>query len=102
MYKVEIDWDFRSPTLRVLTGQVRIGRIDMGALNEGEFPSFPVKKERHTLGYEQCPAIFDRTKPVVDMMVRAYYDGMIMRNQSVYWFQDCSKHNNYINVTMLD
>jgi hypothetical protein len=102
MYKIEIDWDFRSPSLGVLTGKVKIGHIQMGLLDENEFPSFHLKKERNTLGYKRCPAIFQRTKPLVDLMVRSYYDGMLMRKESMEWFTDCSRVNNSVYLTMPD
>jgi len=102
MYKIEIDWDFRSPVLRILTGHVRIGQIDMGRLSEKEFPSFPVKKEQNTRGYEECPAIFNSFKPLVDLMVDSYYDGMIMSEESFGWVRNGSRHNNDVFITMPD
>jgi len=102
MYKIEIDWGFRSPTLGILTGEVRIGKISMGKLDHEEFTSFSVKKERNVLGYSGGSAIFTRSKPLVDTMVRAYYDGMLMSNNSYEWFRDCSRHNNDVILHMLD
>lgn len=102
MYKIEIEWGFRSPTLRVLTGQVKIGNIGMGMLSEEECAPFPVKKERNTLGYERCPEIFTRCKPLVDLMVRSYFNGMIMSDDSYEWFKDCHRLNNDVFLTMPD
>ena len=102
MYKIEIDWDFRSPTLGVLTGQVRIGHIDMGGLTDKDSDPFTVKKERNTRGYDRCPAIFTRCKPLVDLMVDAYYDGMLMSNRSYHWFRDANSHNDNLIVTLPD
>ena len=82
MYKIEIDWDFRSPTLAVLTGNVRIGQIGFGLLDKQKFPSFPVKKDRYTLGYKNCSALFGRCKPIVDIMTRCLC-GMNLFNGSV-------------------
>jgi len=102
MYKIEIDWDFRSPTLAVLTGNVRIGQIGFGLLDKQKFPSFPVKKDRYTLGYKNCSALFGRCKPIVDIMTRSYYDGMLMRNESVQWFRDCYRKNENVYITIPD
>jgi hypothetical protein len=102
MYKIEIEWGFMSPHLRVLTGQVKIGNIDFGMLTPEEIISFPVKKEINTLGYKNCPAIFTRCKPLVDIMVRSYFDGLIMRDLSVEWFQNCYRKDNEIFLTMND
>lgn len=104
MYKIEIEWGFRSPTLRVLTGEVRIGNIEMGILkgDPEEFPSFPVKKDSGSRGYENCPAILSSCKPLVDLMVDSYYSGMIMSDTSFNWFRNSSRKNNEVFLTMLD
>lgn len=102
MYKIEIEWGFRSPSMQVLTGQVKIGQIDMGLLDPKEFPPFPVKKERNTRGYEQCSALFSRCKPLVDQMVDSYFDGMLMRDESHGWFRSCSRHNDIVTLSMHD
>lgn len=102
MYKVEIDWDFRSPTLRVLTGHVRLGTLNMGMLNQREYPSFPVRKEFGTREYKDCPAIFNSFKPLVDLMVDSYYDGMLMKGQSFAWVESGARHNNEVIIRMKD
>jgi len=102
MYKVEIKWDFRSPTLGVLTGDVQIGNISMGKLSEHDATSFKVKKERNSLVYTGAPKIIQRCKPLIDVMVYAYYEGMLMSPESVAWFKNCSRHNNDVHMTLLD
>lgn len=102
MYKIEVEWDFRSPTLAVLTGKVKIGHINMGMLSDHDSTTFSIKKERNTLGYEGCPAIFQRCKPLLDVMVRSYYDGMLMKNESMEWFKNSSRKNNTVYLTMAD
>jgi len=102
MYKIEIKWDFRSPTMAVLTGEARIGHIDMGMLTDIDSTPFSIKKERHSLGYEGCPAIFQRAKPLLDIMVHSYYDGMLMRNESIIWFKECYRKNNEVFLTIPD
>ena len=101
MYKIEIEWGFRSPALSILTGEVKIGNIDMGRLPQ-DITSFQVKKERGYLGYTNCPAIFGRCKPLVDIITNAYFDGMLMSNESIEWFRNASKKNNEVFVTLLD
>lgn len=102
IHKIEIDWNMRSPYLQVATGIVRIGKIDFGMLNKKLVPSFPVKKERGSLGYQDCPSIFSRCKPLVDVMVRSYFDGMQLADHSVEWFHGCSRHNDIVTLTMHD
>ncbi len=102
MYKIEIKWGFRSPTMRILTGEVQIGRLDMGRLDQEEFPSFPVKKEQGQRGYKNCPAIFNSCKPLVDTIVDAYFDGMIMSEESFQWFDGCHRHNHDVTIKMKD
>jgi hypothetical protein len=102
MYKIEIEWGFRSPTLRILTGEVRLGRIDMGRLDKEEIESFPVKKEQGSRGYKNCPAIFNSFKPLVDLMVDSYYDGMIMKEESFAWVRNGSRHNNDVHIILAD
>jgi hypothetical protein len=102
MYKIEIDWDFRSPHLQAVTGIVKIDNIDFGRINPIETPGFPVRKERGALGYKNCSALFSRCKPLVDVMVRSYFDGMILSDCSVEWFQNCYRKDNDIFLTMND
>jgi len=102
MYKIEIDWNFKSPHLQVLTGTVRIDNIQMGSIDRSVVPGFPVKKEMNTCGYKDCPAIFDSCKPLVDVMVRSYYDGMRLSKQSIEWFGNGARKNNEIFLTLFD
>jgi hypothetical protein len=102
MYKIEIDWGFKSPHLQVLTGIVRIDQISIGAITKDKVPGFPVKKEVGCTGYENCPAIFSRCKPLVDVMVRSYFDGMRLEPLSLEWFNDCGRHNNIVTLKMND
>jgi hypothetical protein len=102
MYKIEIDWGFRSSFLQVATGIVRIENLDFGMISPLKNPGFPVKIESYSLGYRDCPAIFSRCKPLVDVMVRAYFDGLRMSDLSIEWFQDCHRKNNEVYLTMND
>jgi len=102
IHKIEIDWNLRSPHLQALTGIVRIDRLDFGMIDKGKNKGFPVRKEPHSLGYQNTSALFSRCKPLVDVMVKSYYDGMILADQSVEWFDECSRHNNIITLTMHD
>jgi hypothetical protein len=102
MYKIEIDWGIRSPFLRVLRGTVRIDQLDMGLINPKEIEGFPVEKEMNTTGYSNCPAIFTRCKPLVDVMVRSYFEGMLLSDHSVEWFQSCHRKNEQVFLTLND
>jgi len=102
IHKIEIDWNFRSPHLSVLTGIVKIDTINYGMINKKENPGFPVKKEQGSLGYKNCPSIFTRCKPLVDVMVRSYFDGMNLSEHSYTWFDGCSRHNDIVTLTMQD
>ena len=102
MYKIEIKWDFRSPTLGVLVGDVQVGMISLGSLSEQDATPFRVKKQQGILEYKDCPSIFARCKPLVDVMVNSYYDGMLMNPESFTWFRDCSRSNNDVFITMMD
>jgi len=101
MYKIEIDWGFRSPSLGILTGEVRIDNIDMGMISKNVEPCI-IKKERGTTGYKNCPSLFTRAKPLVDIMVHAYFDGMLMEEKSLLWFQNAFRKNNVIHTELLD
>lgn len=102
MYKIEIDWGFKSPSMQVLTGIVRIDQIDMGGIDPEKVQGFQVKKEPGVLGYKQYPAIFNSCKPLVDVMVRSYFDGMLLSEKSIEWFANGSRHNNNVFLTMND
>jgi len=102
MYKIEIDWGFKSPFMQVLTGTIRIDNINMGSINQEEVPGFKVKKDMNTLGYKNCPAILNSCKPLVDVMVRSYYDGMKLSDRSIEWFENSTRKNNEIFLTMFD
>jgi hypothetical protein len=92
VYKIEIEWKMRSPSMRLLTGDIRIGKIDLGKLTDANSQSFPFKKEPGMLEYQNTPPIFARSKPLVDAMIRSYFDGMIFENWSVTWFLGCRRN----------
>ena len=102
MYKIEIDWDFKSPHLQVLTGTVRIDEIAFGGIDPKKIPGFRVRKEQGSTEYSECPAIFTRCKPLADVMVRSYFDGLLMSNKSVEWFSSCHRKNNEVFLTLND
>ena len=103
MYKIEIDWGFKSPYLQVVNGIVRIDQINMvGGIDKERVPGFPVKKQIGSIGYQNCCALFSRCKPLVDVMVRSYFDGMRLSETSVEWFDHCSRHNNDVTLIMKD
>jgi hypothetical protein len=103
MYKIEIHWGFRSPHLQVANGIVRIdSNLDIGGIDPKKIPGFPVQKDHGSLAYKNCDALFNRCKPLVDVMVRSYYDGLLMRDLSVTWFDGCSRHNNDVTLRMTD
>ncbi len=102
IHKIEIDWGFRSPHLQALTGTVRIDSLNMGMIDKEDNPGFRVRKEINTLGYQSCPPIFSRCKPLVDVMVRSYFDGMRLEDNSYVWFNGCSRHNDIVTLLMQD
>lgn len=107
MYKIEVHYEFVSPFLRVLSGTVKIGQTGFGMLTAKQAKAFPFKKEQNTLGYQNCPPIFSRTKPMVDTLIKAYYDGMILNDLSVNWFKNAhtkkiSEMEHDVIITMLD
>jgi hypothetical protein len=102
MYKIEIDWGFKSPFMQVLRGTVRVDNIVIGSINPEEVHPSQIKKDQHTLGYKNGTAILNRCQPLVDVMVRSYFDGMRMSDCSIEWFRDCHRHNNEIHLTLLD
>jgi len=102
MYKIEIDWNFISPHMQVLTGTVRIDNIKMGGIDPIAVPGFKVKKEINTCGYSGETANFSSCKPLVDTMVYSYFDGMRLAKKSVQWFGSGNRHNQQVFLTMYD
>lgn len=102
MYKIEIDWKMRSPHLQVLTGEVRIDNIPFGLINPQTCKTFYVKKEYGSLEYRDCAAIFSRCKSAVDLMVRGYYEGMLLQDHSVAWFHNCHRKDNKVTIVFND
>jgi hypothetical protein len=102
MYKIEIDWGFKSPYLQVVNGIVRIDQINMGGIDKERVPGVPVKKQMGSVGYKNCDALFSRCKPLVDVMVRSYFDGMRMSEKSVEWFDQCWRHDYDVTIVMKD
>ncbi len=102
IHKIEIDWKMKSPFMQVLTGEVRVGQIDMGCLDPKKYEAAFIKKENGIMEYRRAPSIISRCKPLVDVMVRSYFEGMLLKEQSVVWFDGCHRHNNVVTITMND
>ncbi|MDX1806212.1 MAG: hypothetical protein R3267_04195 [Paenisporosarcina sp.] len=102
LYKIEIDWKMRSPHLKVVTGEVRIDQLDFGRIDRNKTEPTYIKKEIGSLEYRKAPAIIHRCKPIVDVMIRSYFDGMNLSDESVTWFNDCHRHNNEVTFKMTD
>jgi hypothetical protein len=106
MYKVELHYNFMSPTLQVVSGTLRIGKIDFGMLpgydSEYNEQECTFKKEQGMLEYKNCPSMFARAKPISDIMIRSYFDGMLLRELGVTWFKDCYRKNNDVFITIPD
>ena len=103
MYKVEVDYNFVSPSLQVVSGVIRIGQIDLGMLpKEAKDQEFTFKKQQGSLEYKNCCSLFGRTKSVADIMIRSYFDGMMLRDLGITWFRNAHRHNNDITITFMD
>jgi len=85
MKKVELHYEVMSPFLQTVRGFARVGEIDMGLLNDLNSEKVPFYKEGGTLGYKNLP--FDAPKPIMDIMIRSYLDGMLLRDSSMVWYQ---------------
>jgi len=85
MKKVELHYDFMSPFLQRVSGIARVGEIDMGLLDDSNSVKIPFYKEGGSLGYSNLP--FDAPKPIMDIMIRSYIDGMLLRDSSMVWYQ---------------
>ena len=102
MHKIEIDWGFKSPSMQVLTGIVRIDNISMGIIDPIAVPGFSVRKEINTCGYSGESSMFASCKPLVDTIVYSYFDGMRLARKSHQWFDNSHKHNHKVFLTMFD
>jgi hypothetical protein len=103
MYKVEISYDFVSPCLGVVSGEIRIGEIDMGMLPEDIHErKFTFRKEHGSLSYKNCPAAFQRVIPITDIMIKSYYDGMRLSDYGISWFSNSYRKNNIVTVNFFD
>jgi hypothetical protein len=102
MYKIEVKYNLKSPFMRVLTGTVQIGKINFGKFTNEDAKPFPFKKEPNCLGYQNFPAIFNRCKPLVNMIITSYFSGMIFANETHEWFNNCNRHNDEVIITFPD
>ena len=106
IHKIEIDWNLRSPFMKAVTGEVRIGQINLGCLNP-EIPAARIKKEVGSISYRNAPPIVAKCKPLVDIMLRSYFEGMTLQDHSVLWFDGFESRRindvqNELIVTMKD
>jgi len=91
-----IKWDFISPSLRVVSGILKIEDITFGnGMPSKLLIKCKVKKETGMSGYsaispqKSIPSkLFEELKPVIDTMVNSYYRGMLLRSENYEWIDD--------------
>ena len=108
MLRINIEWDFVSPFLKVASGRLYIHEAD--GIGGTQFPEklvfeSRIKKEEGTLGYKRDPdkdiflisnEEFEDIKPVIDTMIRSYFDGLTLQKSSVQWLDDRGSNYNVI------
>ena len=95
--RIRIDWTFVSPLLRIASGILKVEVVTNGKVNKLLFKC-KVKKESGSLGYSSSDKndeslsiphrLFEELKPTIDVMVRSYFQGMILENSDFHWIED--------------
>ena len=90
-WRVIINWDFVSPTLRIATGEVNLAFINSSLNNYKIYEShdFKVDVREDSLSYQEVPTgiLTGIMKDTVDTMVQAYFDGVVLKKSSFTWIE---------------
>ena len=90
MIRIFIDWDMVSPALPMASGIVSLHYSTTPAIFK-EIIKFRVTKDKNSLGYKSLDEkgipneIYEAVKPQLDVMVKAFYDGMRLTKNSCSW-----------------
>jgi len=93
MVRILIEWKVKSPFLQVLTGILTAEDIDCSYSTPAKLLfKCRVKIEQGSTGYSSLnkekgmpSEIFDKLKPVMDVMVHSYYRGAMLKSDDFYW-----------------
>ncbi len=92
MYRIDINWENKSPFLGVASGECIIIERQGSWLKDIEVSRFKVKKERSTSGYSNVHGIkqhpFASLRLIIDTMMHAYFDGMLLKDMSFQWIDE--------------
>ena len=98
MIRINIKWDFISPSLRVISGILTVENFASDATSKGEvLLRCRVKKESGTLGYSSIDDkgkggiphyLFEALRPQINTMVRSYYDGVLLKDFQYDWVEN--------------
>jgi hypothetical protein len=96
MVRLRIKFDQVSPYLRVMSGILYVEKVDTTATSDSpmiELFRCKVKKEYHSTGYsishensKGIPSkLFKCLKPIIDTMLRSYWNGMVLEKEDFTW-----------------
>jgi hypothetical protein len=89
MFKIVIEWDVISPFLKFISGIVKVYHRKDSTLSNTILISFKVTKEVGSIGYsseEGIPCeILNAIKPQLDIMVRSFFDGVNLSQDTFQW-----------------
>ena len=95
--RIDIKWDFISPTLGHISGVVEVWEIDNSF--KGNFPNKLIlkclcKKDRHSIGFSSIDdkgistKLFDLFNETIKTMVDSYYKGLLLDEHMFQWIED--------------
>lgn len=96
MIQIGITWDFISPSMKTVSGIVKVNYVQGGCPGKKWklLCEFRVRVEPGSVGYKSLndkgiPSIvLDSIKPQLDVMVRSYQQGVIMDKSDFAWVID--------------
>ena len=97
MIRIQVKWDFISPVLQVVSGRLEIHDINFNKKPMNKLLlECKVKVERHSTGFSSIDNkgipfnLFEKLKPEIDIMIKSFYHGVLLRHNSYCWIEDSS------------
>lgn len=98
MIRMNIKWNFVSPSLRVVSGLLSVDDLEVGKEGRNIFKC-KVKVEEGSLGFSSIEddgipsKLFESIKEQIELMSRSFFNGVILRDCCYHWLDELSSDN---------
>jgi hypothetical protein len=94
LVRIDVKWDFISPSLRVVSGTIKVVDINYSYNNKETIFEYKVKITNKSINFKaiegkRLPSdLFEFIQEKVDLLVKSFFDGVILKNNCYCWLNE--------------